>query len=149
MDLIEETSAALCRSRQAHGEQCDAPEAGTCQACKAATQSAFRHVSTLECFGCKRAALPGLAYFGRPVCATCAPDSLCAEVFRNDIDGDLATIEKAALEHGGQAGGEYLESIRQFSLERLSGEQWSTFLARVLDGYSAALRLAVRQTPPF
>lgn len=149
MDLIEETSAALCRSRQAHGEQCDAPEAGTCQACKAATQSAFRHVSTLECFGCKRAAVPGLAYFGRPVCATCAPDSLCAEIFRNDIDGDVSAVEAKALELGGQAGGEYLESIRQFSLERLSCEQWTIFLGCILDGYSGALRQAVRETPPF
>ena len=42
--------------------------------------------------------------------------------------------EKAAIEAGGQAGGEYLDSIGKFSLDQLSAAEYGEFCSRVFFG---------------
>lgn len=148
MELMETTAAALCRSKVARGTACDAGD-GTCRGCKQETEDAYRFVTTTGCFACERQALPGLVWFGRPICGTCAPNALSADKLTHDVDGDLMAIEKAAIGKGGEAGGEYLDSIGQYDLSRLTAEQWSTFLAKILTGYADEMRLAVKQCPPF
>lgn len=57
--------------------------------------------------------------------------------------------EDEALNAGGNAGGEYLESIGVTDLAALDAVQWREFLARILEGYSAAMREAAKTTAPF
>lgn len=49
-------------------------------------------------------------------------------------------LEADALLAGGQAGGEYLESIEQTDLAELTSDQWEQFLRRVLSGFSESLQ---------
>lgn len=149
MELMETTAAALCRSKIASGTQCGAGEPGSCRACKQETEDAYRFVTTTGCFACERQALPGLVWFGRPICGACAPDALSADKMTHDVDGDLMAIEKAAILAGGGSGGEYLDSIGKTDLARLSEAEWSTFLTKILTRYAEEMRLAVKQCPPF
>jgi hypothetical protein len=58
---------------------------------------------------------------------------------------DPTPNEKAAFEHGGQMGGEYLDDLGKTDLETLSREEWLTFVEAVVTGYCDHLRgLAAR-----
>ena len=58
---------------------------------------------------------------------------------------DPTPNEKAAFVHGGEMGGEYLDSIAKTNLETLSRDEWLTFVEAVITGYCDHLRqLAAR-----
>lgn len=94
------------------------------------------------CFICRREAFHFLKYKGQSVCGTCAPFSSLGEKVITDCEVD-------ALEHGGMAGGEYLDSIGKTDLAELTEEQWGEFLGKVLEGYSDHMRGKVTEDPPF
>ena len=48
--------------------------------------------------------------------------------------------EKAAFAHGGEMGGEYLDSIGKTDLETLQPDEWFTFVEAVVTGYCDHLR---------
>lgn len=52
---------------------------------------------------------------------------------------DPTRHEIAAALHGGKFGGEYLESIGQTDLVKLSVEQWQQFLLCIIGGYHEKL----------
>jgi len=53
---------------------------------------------------------------------------------------DPTPNEKAAMDHGGRMGGEYLESIGKTDLLSLTPEEWNTFIECVVTGYCDHLR---------
>ena len=57
--------------------------------------------------------------------------------------------EGRALEDGGNAGGEYLDSIGKTDLAQLKPEEWSTFLGCILQGYAESMREIVLKEVPF
>jgi Family of unknown function (DUF6511) len=58
---------------------------------------------------------------------------------------DPTPNEKAAFVQCGETGGEYLDSIGKTDLERLSREEWLTFVEVLVTGYCDHLRaLAAR-----
>lgn len=94
------------------------------------------------CTNCKREALPGLTYRDQPICAPCAPYAGSLPMITTDT-------EEEALEAGGNAGGQYLDSIGKTDLATLSPLEWSTFLSKVLEGYGEHMRDAAVTTAPF
>lgn len=102
------------------------------------------HVAdSAACFLCKREAYHHLKYRDRSVCGECAPFAGLGELMITDC-------EAKALEAGGREAGEYLDSIGVGELfERVTPEQWDTFLGKVLEGYSAEMRRRVSEDPPF
>lgn len=48
---------------------------------------------------------------------------------------DATHDELAAIEAGGQCGGEYLDSINKTDLAKLSHDEWATFCRCVVNGY--------------
>jgi hypothetical protein len=100
-------------------------------------------ITDSACFICRREAYHFLKYKGRDVCGICAP-------FASLGNRMITDCEAKALDVGGQAGGEYLDSIGVGEIfERVSEEQWATFLGKVLEGYSAAMQAEVTADPPF
>jgi hypothetical protein len=89
--------------------------------------------------------VPRLAFAGKPVCGTCAPNALAGDMMMLDF----ADVEVEALQAGGGAAGEYLDSIGKTDLAQLTGDEWNTFLGKVLTGYSERMRQAAREHPPF
>jgi hypothetical protein len=58
---------------------------------------------------------------------------------------DPTPNEKAAMEAGGHAGGEYLEHLAKSDLARLSEAEWRQLIEIIVTGYCDALReLAAR-----
>ena len=58
---------------------------------------------------------------------------------------DPTPNEKAAFVHGGEMGGQFLDSTGKTDLESLSPEEWLTFVEAVVTGYCDHLReLAAR-----
>lgn len=58
---------------------------------------------------------------------------------------DPTPNERAAIRHGGEMGGEYLESIGKTDLAGLSEAEWLAFVEAVVTGYCDRLRdLAAR-----
>ena len=58
---------------------------------------------------------------------------------------DPTQNEKAAFVHGGELGGEYLDSIGKTDLASLGREEWLTFVEAIVTGYCDHLRaLAAR-----
>lgn len=53
---------------------------------------------------------------------------------------DATPNEAAAMEAGGHAAGEYLESIGKSDLAALSVEEWRTLIEALVTGYCDALR---------
>jgi hypothetical protein len=53
---------------------------------------------------------------------------------------DPSPNETAAMWHGGQMGGEYLEGIGKTDLLSLTPEEWNTFIESVVTGYCDHLR---------
>jgi hypothetical protein len=53
---------------------------------------------------------------------------------------DPTPNEKAAFVHGGDLGGEYLDSIGKTDLASLGREEWLTFVEAVVTGYCDHLR---------
>lgn len=53
---------------------------------------------------------------------------------------DPTPNEKAAFVHGGDMGGDYLDSIGKTNLQTLSREEWLTFVEAVVTGYCDHLR---------
>ena len=53
---------------------------------------------------------------------------------------DPTPNERAAMEHGGQMGGEYLDSLGKTDLATFTAEEWSTFIECVVTGYCDCLR---------
>lgn len=63
---------------------------------------------------------------------------------------DFSETEQEAIDAGGAVAGEFLDSIGVGELfERVTPEQWATFLAKFLDGYSGHMRAEVLNYPPF
>lgn len=50
---------------------------------------------------------------------------------------DVQEWELAAIEYGGNQGGEYLESIKVFDLAKLTPAQWATFCEVICMNYHA------------
>lgn len=98
----------------------------------------------MTCFVCQRAPLPHLHYKRRPVCGKCAPHALAGELMIDATD-----TEEEGLAKGGEAGGEYLDSIGKTDLAVLTEAEWREFLCRVLGGYSDFMRAEVVKYPPF
>lgn len=61
----------------------------------------------------------------------------------------LDDYERRALEDGGNAGGEYLDSLGRTDLAELEPEEWSRFLALVLTGYADSMRDIVSKEIPY
>lgn len=61
----------------------------------------------------------------------------------------LDEYERRALEDGGNAGGEYLDSIGKTDLASLEPDEWSRFLSLVLVGYADGMREIVSREVPF
>lgn len=61
----------------------------------------------------------------------------------------LDDFERRALEDGGNAGGEYLDSIGKTDLADLDEFEWGEFLRRVLVGYADGMREIVSREVPF
>lgn len=61
----------------------------------------------------------------------------------------LDDYEQQALEDGGNAGGEYLDSIGKTDLAELDEEEWRTFLGKVLQGYAEGMREIVAREVPY
>ena len=53
---------------------------------------------------------------------------------------DATPNEQAAIQHGGEMGGEYLDSLGKTDLASLEQTQWLTFLECVVTGYCDHLR---------
>ena len=53
---------------------------------------------------------------------------------------DATPNEQAAIEHGGEMGGEYLDSLGKTDLARLSIEEWHTLIEAIVTGYCDHLR---------
>ena len=99
----------------------------------------------MTCFVCRRAPIPGLAFKGRPLCASCAPHSLQGQMML-----EFSETEEEALAAGGAEGGQFLDEIGVGALfERVTAEQWAEFLRKILDGYSKHMRAEVTKYPPF
>lgn len=58
-------------------------------------------------------------------------------------------FERKSLAHGGEKGGEYLDQIGRTNLAELNEEQWTTFLGKILDGYSTRMREFAEGRAPF
>lgn len=61
----------------------------------------------------------------------------------------LDDFERRALEDGGNAGGEFLDSIGKTDLASLDEEEWGTFLSKVLVGYADSMREIVSREVPY
>lgn len=61
----------------------------------------------------------------------------------------LDQYEEQALEDGGNAGGEYLDSIQKTDLADLAPEEWREFLGIVLKGYANSMREIVSREVPY
>lgn len=61
----------------------------------------------------------------------------------------LTDYEGRALEDGGNAGGEYLDSINKTDLAELDPEEWRSFLGAVLKGYADSMREIVSREVPY
>ena len=61
----------------------------------------------------------------------------------------LDDYERRALEDGGNAGGEYLDSINKTDLAELDPEEWREFLGLVLRGYADSMREIVSREVPY
>ncbi len=61
----------------------------------------------------------------------------------------LDDFERRALEDGGNAGGEYLDSIGKTDLAELEPHEWSRFLGLVMTGYADSMREIVSREVPF
>jgi len=58
---------------------------------------------------------------------------------------DSTPNERAALAHGGQMGGEYLDSLGRTDLATLTTDEWERFIEAVVTGFCDHLReLAAR-----
>jgi hypothetical protein len=75
---------------------------------------------------------------GRPA-VTCSMRCLDT-AFRGKGMIDPTPNEQAAMEAGGQLGGEYLDSIGKTDLAALSASEWATFVEAVVTGYCGHLR---------
>lgn len=67
-----------------------------------------------------------------------------------DMDPHLYdAIEREALADGGADAGEYLDSVGQTDVARLTADQWNTFCAKLVDGFSASVhrRLQSEECP--
>ena len=53
---------------------------------------------------------------------------------------DPTPNEQAAMEHGGQMGGEHLDSIGKTDMLSLTPQEWNTFIECVVTGYCDCLR---------
>jgi Family of unknown function (DUF6511) len=53
---------------------------------------------------------------------------------------DPTRNEMEAMRAGGDAGGAFLDEIGKTDLALLTGEEWETFLTRVIGGYCETLR---------
>lgn len=99
---------------------------------------------TPPCQICKRAGTPGLSYKDKPICMRCSPHALGGEMMLA-----FSENEEEAIEVGGQEAGAYLDSIQKTDLATLSGDEWRTFLGKVLDGYANHMTAMAAQHPPF
>jgi hypothetical protein len=95
------------------------------------------------CAICRRRAGPlGFSRKGQPMLWVCH-DPDCREQLHKVYDmpqPDFDPIEIDALEHGGEAGGAYLESIGKTDLAKLSTGEWNSFLERIVDGFGCRMR---------
>lgn len=82
---------------------------------------------------------------GRGCARFCSLD--CSEIWmkRRPQDQD----EKAALEAGGRAAGEYLDSIGKSDLVALTPDEWSRFCAVLFEFTCADLRERAKEWVPF
>ena len=96
------------------------------------------------CMTCLREATRGLSYKSNPICARCAPYAGAGEMMLNFSD-----TEVEAIDAGGAAAGEYLDTIGKTDLAELSPDQWQEFLGKFLDGYSTFMQEEAKRYPPF
>ena len=75
----------------------------------------------------------------------------CARLYMAARTEDLIVTpdERAAMEAGGKAGGQYLENIGKTDLRDLSKGEWARFLEFVVRGYTDDLRRQAAESVPF
>ncbi|QDP60539.1 MAG: hypothetical protein Unbinned338contig1000_32 [Prokaryotic dsDNA virus sp.] len=71
----------------------------------------------------------------------------CARIYMTKTP--VKPDEKTAAAIGGNAGGEYLDSIGVFDLRQLSPDQWGEFCGRIFQGTCDELRRRANDEIPF
>lgn len=84
------------------------------------------------CHICHRAAR-GFGYHPRLARKLGEPTYYCSREHQKMIDKDKNEV--LAIDAGGNAGGEYLDSINKTDLEKLSVEEWDQFVECIVTGY--------------
>jgi hypothetical protein len=149
---------AICHFKRApRGSGCTSATPGDCLECKGIAEAVRLFGPGVQvddapiklpaggpCHICQRQSLAGLNFKGKPLCAACAPFPHAGELML-----EFSDTEDEALDAGGQAGGEYLDSINKTDLATLTKQEWRMFLGKVLKGYSEFMRAEVRKYPPF
>lgn len=78
-------------------------------------------------------------------CKPCLTSVNLKKVYHMRLDD----YEERALEDGGNAGGEYLDSINKTDLAELAPEEFRHFLSLVLQGYAESMREIVSREIPY
>lgn len=102
------------------------------------------------CFICKRrhdnlGVAPSERHPVKWSCKPCLSTTNLKKVYHMRLD----EFESRALEDGGNAGGEYLDSIQKTDLASLDEREWAAFLGRVLQGYADSMRDIVSREVPY
>jgi hypothetical protein len=82
------------------------------------------------------------------ICWECLPNVNAQKAYHMP-KRQLDDYERRALEDGGNAGGEYLDSIQKTDLASLDEDEWAAFLSRVLTGYADSMREIVSREIPY
>jgi hypothetical protein len=96
------------------------------------------------CAVCRRQAMP-LGYRPMPgmpalwVCQDAECQRAARKVYGMSTE-DLTHAEQVAAEAGGDAAGQWLDSISKTDLATLTREEWAEFLRLIIDGYQCKLR---------
>ncbi len=88
----------------------------------------------MTCRVCNRQSPPRkewVAPSGERTCSDWCFDAL----LQRKIMIDPTEFERQAMDHAGEQGGEYLESIGKTDLAKLTTDEWSTFINCVCSGY--------------
>jgi len=83
---------------------------------------------------------PSLIGLKGPVLCACSMNCLRLIAKRRGAMIDPTPNEKAAFRHGGNMGGEILDSLGKTDLAQLSEAEWLSFVEAIITGYCDALR---------
>lgn len=98
------------------------------------------------CHVCRRASDGTSIHLpGHPVAQFCGAE--CARIYMTKTP--VKPDEKTAAVIGGNAGGQYLDSIGIFDLRQLSPDQWAEFCGRIFQGTCEELQRRANDEIPF